>query len=291
MSALLNKESQGWMFFLLSCTLCATYSYTCTALALKTSIKVIASSTESDYVNSLKQLFAPMHTISRHVAGELSTEDAFQLRKHFFQQLFRKAGLSKVKVIHVAGTKGKGSTVECIAAGLITAGHRVGVFTSPHLHSARERIKLNKTLISQKELVYYSQEAFTLMEGAHWAVFFDYFLATALLFFGQCQPEYILLECGIGGRYDSTNFLDNPVACVITSISIDHQAILGSNVREIAWHKAGILKRGALVATVRSQLPEVLQVLQAEAARVQSSLVIATADRYSVWCPRLRHLL
>lgn len=143
--------------------------------------------------------------------------------------------LSRVRFIHVAGSKGKGSTTEYIAAGLRSQGFRVGVFTSPHIHTARERIKIGKDLISKEDVVRLGSEVLEEMKGFEWLVFFDLFLSIAIKYFSERSLDYVILETGIGGRYDSTNFLDSPAACVITSISLDHQTLLGNTTEKIAW--------------------------------------------------------
>jgi dihydrofolate synthase/folylpolyglutamate synthase len=167
------------------------------------------------------------------------TDLLFNLRKKFLNQVFGNSfttskRAANCKIIHVAGTKGKGSTVEYISAGLIGDKKNVGIFSSPHLHTARERIKHNRELISQSDMITSGTKALSLLEGLDWAVIFDQLLATSLVYFGMKDVDYIVLETGIGGRYDSTNFVDNPAACVITSISLDHQTILGDTIEEIA---------------------------------------------------------
>jgi dihydrofolate synthase / folylpolyglutamate synthase len=176
------------------------------------------------------------------------------------------------KVIHVAGTKGKGSTVEYIAAALRSNNARVGVFTSPHIHSARERVKIGLDLISKESFIRLGNEAIQQMGDKPWVVFFDLLMYVALRHFCEEKVDYIVLETGIGGRYDSTNIFDDPVAIAITSISLDHQAMLGSTVEQIAWQKAGIIKANSQVFTSTSQLPSVLQVFREECALKGSTL-------------------
>ena len=124
--------------------------------------------------------------------------------------------IDKAKVIHVAGTKGKGSTCEYIAAAMNAAGKKVGVFTSPHMHTARERIRIGRNLISRDDLTRVGRASLSALSDKPWSVFFDIFLCAALFYFGENDVEYIILESGIGGRYDSTNFMETPAACIIT---------------------------------------------------------------------------
>lgn len=191
----------------------------------------------------------------------LSNEDLFQKRKAFFQSLAKETCMRADKVIHIAGSKGKGSCVEHIAAALRTSNARVGIFTSPHLHTARERIKINTDLISKADLTRIGQMTLVQTYAESWPVFFDLFLAAAVRYFGERQVEYVVLETGIGGRYDSTNFLDNTKVGVITSISYDHMNVLGDTLPQIALQKAGIIKPGMHVFTPATQEQEVLEVI------------------------------
>lgn len=296
---LLPSEHVGLTYFLLSSLLFSTRRSTAFAKFLPSSsytpkrfssISSSASSSspnlETEYVGLLKKLFQPVTNPSRH----LTATEIFQCRKDFFYDLYREMQLHQhCKVIHVAGTKGKGSTCEYLASALTASGYRVGVFTSPHLHTARERIKIGKSLIPMEDLLNYGHEALARLEKHSWAVFFDYFLAISLLYFGRQagnnKLDYLIFECGIGGRYDSTNFFADIVdptrhTGVITSISYDHQAILGESLSEIASQKAGIMRQGCRVYTTDQQEPEVLDSFRKEADKVKAQLVVVPIDRY-----------
>ena len=123
--------------------------------------------------------------------------------------------------MHVAGTKGKGSTVEYIAAAMRSAG-RVGIFTSPHIHTARERIKVNTSLISRSDFVRLAKEALERAESTpnnDWIVFFDHLLVMALHYFSEQQVESIVLETGIGGRCDiPIAVLDNIIPVLLLQV-------------------------------------------------------------------------
>jgi dihydrofolate synthase/folylpolyglutamate synthase len=213
------------------------------------------------------------------------TTEIFEERKQFFRQLFVSSGLSEVrhKVVHVTGTKGKGSTVEYISSALRSDNKRVATFTSPHLHTARERIKIGKTLISREQMIELGNQALESMKSCQWTMFFDLLLTVALSYFGKNSKDidYIILEAGIGGRYDSTNFFANPAAVVITSISLDHQAVLGSTVEEIAWQKAGIIKKNCHVFTPADQPESVLEVLRKQSREVNATLHEVVTERSS----------
>jgi dihydrofolate synthase/folylpolyglutamate synthase len=242
--------------------------------------RISEASLDSYYKEVMKQLFEISVKPQRHSNTEFSTESIFQQRKVFFKKIYESSGLRKsCQVIHVAGSKGKGSTVEYIATGLISQGFAVGIFTSPHLHTACERIKINRELITKKDFVRLGRKSLVLLATESWTVFFDSLLLMAILYFGEKRVDYIILETGIGGRYDSTNFLDTVEASVITNISLDHQALLGDSIEQIASQKAGIIKAGCPVFTSSKQESSVIEVLQDEAQRKQSNISIIDIDR------------
>lgn len=241
-----------------------------TLVAMSASL-LLARTLEKEYTSILGRLFKPVRLIPRHSTGALS--EAFLLRKSVFQDLYALSHVCHTcRVVHVAGTKGKGSTVEFISSSLVKNGNLVGVFTSPHLHTARERVRVGRDLISQADMIRLGQEAIEFLSEQSWTVFFDLLLALSIKYFAEKKVEYMILESGIGGRYDTTNFIENPAACVITSISLDHQQLLGETIEEIAWQKAGIIKPNSHVFTPATQQPSVLQVFRDECARVQATL-------------------
>ncbi len=153
------------------------------------------------------------------------------------------------KVIHVAGTNGKGSVCAYIQAMLMAEGKRVGFFTSPHLVKINERICLNGEPVDDGTFL----EAFDIvkdrideMGGAGFAhpSYFEFLFGMGMLVFQKMQPDYIILETGLGGRLDATNAVEEPVLAVITSISLDHTQYLGNTIAAIAGEKAGIIKAG-----------------------------------------------
>ncbi len=176
-------------------------------------------------------------------------------------------------VIHVAGTNGKGSTVAFLRAMLEAAGRRVHVYTSPHLVRFNERIRLaapgGGTLIDDTELADILAHCERVNAGQSISLF-EITTAAALVAFTRHPADMLLLEVGLGGRFDATNVLDRPLATVITPVSIDHPEFLGTTVERIAFEKAGILKRG-VPAVFAAQDPAALAVLvrEAEALRVR----------------------
>jgi dihydrofolate synthase / folylpolyglutamate synthase len=179
--------------------------------------------------------------------------------------------------IHVAGTNGKGSTIAFMRAMLEAAGMRVHVYTSPHLVRFHERIRLAGKLVNEDQLV----DAFRRCEAANGdesITVFEMTTAAALLLFAEHPADVLLLEVGLGGRFDATNVIHRPAASVITPVSLDHMEYLGDNVPKIALEKAGILKRGA-PAIFASQSVEGSAVLEAEARRIRTGeLMIGDQD-------------
>lgn len=179
-------------------------------------------------------------------------------------------------VIHVAGTNGKGSTVAYLRAFLEAAGKRVHVYTSPQLVRFNERIRLNGELVSNRKL----NEALETCEAANAGAPITYFeitTAAALLLFAEVPADYLLLEVGLGGRFDATNVVAHPLGAIITPVSIDHVEYLGDSIAKIAREKAGILKRGS-PAVIGLQTGEGLVSIEAEAARLGIKPLVARRD-------------
>lgn len=156
------------------------------------------------------------------------------------------------KVIHVAGTNGKGSTCAFLNSILRVAGYRVGMFTSPHLVKVNERICINGVHVTDEEFLeafMTSKEAVDVVinEGGEHPSFFEYMFLVGIAAFAKADVEYAILETGLGGRLDATNIVENPVVSIITSVSMDHMEILGDTVEQIAMEKAGIIKKGTPV--------------------------------------------
>lgn len=147
------------------------------------------------------------------------------------------------KVVHVAGTKGKGSTAAMIASGLEAAGYRVGFYTSPHLIDYVERIQVNHVPISRQDLVMLLDELKPLVAQIERLTTFEITTALAFLYFSRQKADVAVVEVGLGGRLDATNVVD-PLVSVITSLSYDHMAVLGNTLGQIAFEKAGIVKPG-----------------------------------------------
>ena len=144
-------------------------------------------------------------------------------------------------VIHIAGTNGKGSTLAMIRSGLESAGRRVHTYTSPHLITFNERIRLGGKLITENELSTLLDECYEANAGKE-ITYFEITTCAAILAMSRRDADYTLLEVGLGGRLDATNVIEKPELAVITPISFDHEQFLGNTIEKIAWEKAGIIK-------------------------------------------------
>ena len=155
------------------------------------------------------------------------------------------------KSVHIAGTNGKGSTAHMISSVLQESGYKVGLYTSPHLKDFRERIRINGKIISQKTVVDFIEKYKTKFEEIDMS-FFEMTVAMAFHHFSEEKVDIAIIECGLGGRLDSTNIIQ-PLVSIITNIGIDHTALLGNTIEEIAKEKAGIIKQETPIIIGRNQ--------------------------------------
>ena len=182
---------------------------------------------------------------------------------------------TKFKSIHVAGTNGKGSTSHMLAAIMQTAGYKTGLYTSPHLKDFRERIRVNGLMCDENFVVEFVQKIKPQIESIQ-PSFFEVTVAMAFEYFAQQKVEIAIIETGLGGRLDSTNIIE-PIISVITNISYDHMDILGNTLPEIAFEKAGIIKKNTPVV-VGETLPETKQVFINKAIEENATLSFAEAN-------------
>ncbi|XP_055955462.1 folylpolyglutamate synthase, mitochondrial-like isoform X2 [Patella vulgata] len=175
--------------------------------------------------------------------------------------------VDKLSVIHISGTKGKGSTAAFSESILRHQGYKTGFFSSPHLVEVRERFRINgkpiaKELFSSKFWHVYNKlnESKVDYDGLM-PPYFAFLTVLSCHIFLEEKVDVTILEVGIGGEYDSTNFIRHPVVCGITSLGLDHTSILGNTIESIAWNKAGIFKTGVPAVTVE-QSPEAMMVIQ-----------------------------
>lgn len=193
------------------------------------------------------------------------------------EELLRRLGNPQddLKVIHVAGTNGKGSVSKYLEEGLSACGYKMGLYTSPYIETFNERIRYDGADISDEDLEYYGQKVVSAAEamvadGLDSPTEFEVVTAIAFLYFADRQADITILEVGLGGIGDSTNVVKSPLASVITSISYDHMAQLGSSLAEIAVNKAGIIKTGC---------PVIANVPQQDAAKIIARKAYAMGSR------------
>lgn len=197
---------------------------------------------------------------------------------------------SKLGVIHVAGTKGKGSTCAFTESILRHAGLKTGFFSSPHLISVRERIRINGNPLTRdqfaKTFFWVYNKLKPLREpGAPYEMpsYFRFLTCMAFHVFLEENVDAVVLEVGVGGRYDSTNVIRKPVVVGITSLGLDHQIILGNTLEEIAFDKAGIMKEGVPVYTVDSHPLNIMQLLRSHAEQVRCPFYkVPTSDAVGI---------
>lgn len=184
-----------------------------------------------------------------------------------------------LKIIHVAGTNGKGSTCAYIAQILQSNGYKTGLFTSPHLVDIRERIKINGQMISKSDF----EEAYNAVENCRTQelAYFDYMLVIAMYYFKKQNVDYVVMETGLGGRLDATNAIENPVISVITTISLEHAAILGDTVEKIAAEKAGIIKLGIPVVC-SGVVKEAARVIKSRAEEMESDCCVVDENTFEL---------
>lgn len=191
------------------------------------------------------------------------------------------------KIIHVAGTNGKGSVCAYLQSILRTAGFHVGMFISPHLETMRERILYDGEMIPQESFV----KAFDLVreesdrQKEKHPSFFEFLFLMGMCYFKEKEPDYIILETGLGGRLDATNCIVKPKLCVITEIGFDHMQYLGNTLVEIAGEKAGIIKPGTPVVYLDKR-EETSRVIEQTAAVLETPAI--AVKKSQIGCPVMR---
>ena len=179
---------------------------------------------------------------------------------------------NKFKTIHVAGTNGKGSTSHMLASILQEAGYKTGLYTSPHLYDFRERIKVNGIMCSEKFVTSFTNKMKPLIEKVA-PSFFEITVGMAFEYFAQENVDIAIIETGLGGRLDSTNVI-NPILSIITNIGMDHMALLGNTLPEIASEKAGIIKETTPVV-ISEVLPETKNIFEQKASSLHAPIYYA----------------
>ncbi len=186
---------------------------------------------------------------------------------------------NELKFIHVAGTNGKGTVCTLISNVLTAAGYRTGLYTSPYIMDFRERFRIDGEMISKEELSLLTEKVSAEVDDMKRLNIiiteFEFITALAFLWFLERKCDIVVLEVGLGGRFDATNIISTPLLSVIMSISLDHTAILGDTVEKIAFEKCGIIKNNGQTVVYADQPDGVLDVVRSAAAENNNTLTIA----------------
>ncbi|ORX51711.1 FolC bifunctional protein [Hesseltinella vesiculosa] len=258
-------------------------------------------------LNSLQTNAALLEQLRK--AGPRMNQYSLPEMRHYFQRIgYKTEDFNQLNVIHITGTKGKGSTSALTQSILrhypSDKPIRTGLFTSPHLVAVRERIRINGEPISEELFAKYSEDVWNRLEDTKHEhilfgeeflsdspkqairdkrnhpdkpIYFRYLTLLAMHAFVQEKVDVAILEVGVGGEYDSTNIVEQPVVCGITSLGLDHVSVLGDTIDQIAWHKAGIIKEGRPVVCFE-QVPEAMEVVKQRAAEKHAPLKIISAN-------------
>ncbi|UCH51088.1 MAG: bifunctional folylpolyglutamate synthase/dihydrofolate synthase [Chloroflexota bacterium] len=216
------------------------------------------------------------------IPGIVYTSANYDLRR--MEKLLQPLGNPQLgtKTVHIAGTKGKGSTAAMISQTLIAAGYKTGLFTSPHLHTLRERVRINGDMISEADFAALVTQLKPIVEKVNneaaygELTTFEILAAVVFAHFKGSQVDFQVLEVGLGGRLDATNVAKADV-CIITSLSLDHTEILGDTVAKIAAEKAGIIKAGCVVVSA-PQVEEAAEVIEQVCHQQRSKLIQVGKD-------------
>lgn len=183
-------------------------------------------------------------------------------------------------IVHIAGTNGKGSVSAMVERGLRAAGYRTGLFTSPHLHSFRERIRIDGVPIDEDEATRWAEavRAQLSLPGAPFLTFFEASMLMAVLAFRAHEVDVAILEVGLGGRFDATNAIETSAITVITSIALDHQQYLGDDRASIVREKLGIARPGTPLVTGVRPDDEVFAVMETTLAALEAPLLALDRD-------------
>ncbi|KAJ3445825.1 folylpolyglutamate synthase [Anaeramoeba flamelloides] len=230
------------------------------------------------YQETIKALFKHQSVKAKLTELQLNTHNTQEELAHFTRALDLQQVLARIPTLHVAGTKGKGSTCSFISRILQSIGLKTGLSTSPHLVSVRERIQINNEPINEQDftsLYWRIREQIEKSKTDRYKMlpsFFRFVTMMSFQHFWESSVDAMVIEVGIGGRFDATNIV-SPDVCTITSLGMDHLNKLGGSLEQIAWHKAGIMKPGVHCFTV-PQKHEAAKVLKKVSKQVGAKLSV-----------------
>ena len=196
-------------------------------------------------LNGLQTNAAVLEKVKSERLKKYVNQNLNETKKYLSDMSIGAKELNDLPVIHVSGTKGKGSTCAFTESILRHQGLKTGFYSSPHLVSATERIRINGKPMSQKVFAAYFWKVYNQI-GPEKPAYFKFLTIMAFHVFIEEKVDVALIEVGIGGSYDCTNVVEKPVAVGITLLDYDHTKVLGNTIEEIAWHKAGIMKAGSV---------------------------------------------
>jgi len=231
--------------------------------------------THEAYSRTLREIFEHVN-YSRNRQKHSNNAEAYNLER--MRELVRRMGdpQNQYPTLHIAGSKGKGSTSAMTAAILQEAGYHTGLYTSPHLHTFRERMRVDGQLIGHQQLADLWEMARPTVRELSRTPTFEIITLLAFMHFARMQVDWAVIEVGLGGRLDATNVI-KPAACAITSLSLEHTDLLGNSITSIAYEKAGIIKPEIPVVT-GPQPPAAMEVIQQAAAQTESPLIRVGQD-------------
>ncbi|XP_065917696.1 folylpolyglutamate synthase, mitochondrial-like isoform X2 [Dysidea avara] len=252
-------------------------------------LRRVVSTTYQDAVHSLNQMQTPSNVLKK-IAESGGRDYALQFNKSVqYTQLadLQEEDLNSLNVLHISGTKGKGSTGALCESVLRHCGLKTGFFSSPHLMEVRERIRINGNPLSKDKFATYFYHCFGVLDAKKDLMdgelpgYFRFLTIMAYYTFLEEKVDVAIMEVGLGGEYDPTNVIRWPVVCGVTSLDYDHVEQLGQTLGEIAWHKAGIFKPGRPAYTVLQE-QEAMQVICKRAClnRVCSVSTVPQWDQY-----------
>lgn len=239
----------------------------CAFLFTAKKVKILDIYETMKYLNSFSKSGTPVNNLLR------------------FARIMRALGnpQEQLSFVHVAGTNGKGSTVRMIANALIGAGYKVGEFTSPYIRVYNDRIRINNVNISDMELSEIATQIRPIIDDLCTDCSqFEISTAISFIYFAAKKCDIVVMEAGLGGLLDCTNIIEKSCASVITSISLDHTAILGDTIEKIARQKAGIIKQDCPVVLAPSQKREVYALMYRTAMQFNSMFVSPNTDRLKI---------
>ncbi|XP_046831742.1 folylpolyglutamate synthase, mitochondrial-like isoform X1 [Vespa crabro] len=275
-----------------------TMKYYCFCCSFRCLVKISknvhtrhCSNMKGNYKDAIKKL-KDLQSNSNYLKGVVNNSIMNSAKLEDTEKYLIRSGinleqLNDLSVIHVAGTKGKGSVCAFVEAILRIHGFRTGFFSSPHLITVRERLRINGSPINETDFAYYFWKVYNKLDNtkefeSDIPMYFKFLTVLMFNVFLYENIDVAIIEVGIGGEYDCTNIVKNPVCVGITSLGLDHTYLLGNTIEEIAYQKSGIFKANTIAFTV-PQKEEALGILKERAIERQCTLHVIPSFKYYEW--------